>query len=206
MMNFFDEDQTFEKAKEEAFAPKNLTPGRYKLLISTVEVGQHAKGQEFIPSTDSRFVMDDDIEFRFHCVLTDKVGEFPSGWKHTFFFQTKLRDPQDPSKRAVRAKIALGDMQRISEACGMSDWPKDPQQWQGKQFVATFSYGYAKNDTAKEKPFLNLDKVEPAADWAKTPEAVAASTPSVSAPAQNTVNVMPLGSGQPTNTNQPDWR
>ena len=203
-MNFFDEDQTFAKAKEEALTPKNLTPGRYKLLIGSVEVGQHAKGQEFIPSTDPRFVMDDDLEFRFHCVLTDKVGEFPEGWKHTFFFQTKLKD--EKGNRSIRAKIALGDMQRITEACGMNDWPKDPQQWTGKMFVATLSYGYAKNDTAKEKPFLNLDKVEPAADWAGAPATVAASTQPATMPnaAAAPAQVMPLGSGQP-NTSTPNW-
>ena len=198
MLNFFEPDQTFAKAKEEAFTPQNLTPGRYKFLIAQVEVGRHPKGEQFTPSTDPMFVVDDDLEFRFHCVLTDKVGDFPAGWKHTFFFQTRLKD--DKGQRSIRAKIALGDMQRISEAVRFGDWPKDPQEWQSKQFVATFSHGYAKNDTAHEKPFLNLDKVEPASAWTGAQATVAASTPA-SAPAQ----VMPLGSGQPTNNSAPDW-
>lgn len=196
MMNFFEPDQTFAQAKEEALTPQNLTPGRYKLLITDVEVGKHAKGEKFIPSTDPMFVMDDDLEFRFHCCTTDKVGEFPEGWKHTFFFQTRLKDQN--GQRSLRAKIALGDMQRISEACGFNDWPKDPQEWQSKQFVATFSYGYAKNDTAKEKPFLNLDKVEPASAWS-APVAQASAT--VAPAAQATVSSSPAVA----NTATPDW-
>lgn len=194
MNNFFDTDQTFAKAKEEAKASQNLTPGTYKLLITAVEVGKHEKGQDFIQSTDAAF-MGNDIEFRFHCCTTDKVGEFPAGWKHTFFFQTKLKNPD--GTRSVRAKIALGDMQKISEACGFTDWPKDPQEWQGKQFIATFSHGYAKNDTNKEKPFLNLDKVEPA---------TATVQPSAQPSVQPSVQPMPLGSTTPAaNNSTPDW-
>ena len=204
-MNFFDSDQTFAQAKEGALTPKNLTPGTYKLLITQVEVGKHVKGSDFIPSTDAAF-MGDDIEFRFHCCTTDKVGDFPAGWKYTFFFQTKTKNAD--GTRSVQAKIALGDMQRITEACGMNDWPKDPQEWQGKQFVATFSYGYAKNDVNKEKPFLNLTKVEPATDWANGAASAPATAPAVQAStASVAAQPMPLGStmASATNASTPNW-
>ena len=207
MMNFFEPDQTFEKAKEEAYTPQNLTPGRYKLLITGVQVGRHPKGEKFIPSTDPMFVVDNDLEFRFECTTTDKVGDFPAGWKHTFFFQTRLKD--DQGMRSTRAKIALGDMQRISEACGFLDWPKDIAEWQGKMFVATFSHGYAKNDTAHEKPFLNLDKVEPASAWGAPVAQASATVAPATQPAQVAAapQVMPLGSTmEPVNNSAPDWR
>lgn len=194
-MGFFDSEISFEEAKKIEVGNNlgNLTPGRYKLLISAVETGKHARGESFIPTTDVNFA-GDDAELRFQCCLTDKVGEFPAGWKHTFFFQPKTRDPQDASKLSVSARVALKNMTEITEACGMSGWPKSEQEYVGKQFVVTLKYGYAKNDTAKEKPFINIDKVEPVSAWDAPVQTAPATNASVaSAPAQA------------TNSNVPNW-
>lgn len=148
----FDEAQ---KAKNEGTA-KTLGPGRYKMMVNQVEIGDHPFGGQF-RQLDANEQLGPDSEIRVGCVLTEDANGFKSGWKHTLFFATMRPDKENPtkiSKKSLIDRAFLGDL--AIACCGGK--PKSEQELLQKQFYITF-----KESTGKDgKTYLNIDKIESA--------------------------------------------
>ena len=175
----FDEAQ---KAREESL-PKNLTAGRYKMMVNQVEIGDHPFGGQFRILNPNE-APGPDLEIRVSCVLTEDANGFKEGWKHTLFFATMRPDKEDPSKISKKAIIDRADLGDLTIAC-CGGKPKSEQELVRKQFYITF-----KETTSKDgKTYLNIDKIEPANAAYATQPTVAVETPAVE-----------------TNNATPDWK
>ena len=192
MSNLFGFDlQQAQKERDESM-PKNLTAGKYKLMVTAVDEGVHPFGGQFTqPCTNP---LDPDKEIRVSCVLVDAANGFKEGWKHTLFFSPYRPDKDNPGKLSVKALIDRGLIADLAFACCGTE-PKSPQEMVQKMFYITL-----KETTGKDgKTYMNVDKIEPLF-----------SNPAVDGPSATSV----AGAGQPiplqsanveTNTAEPNW-
>lgn len=171
----------FEQAKKEynESMPKNLTPGRYKLMVTAVEEGVHPFGGQFTPQCANP--VDPDKEIRVSCVLAESANGFKEGWKHTLFFTPHRPDKEKPGELSAKARIDRAQLADLAYACCGTE-PKVPQEMVQKMFYVTL-----KESTGKDgKTYLNIDKIDPVFS------------------ATTTVQTTP--STEPSNVSEPDWR
>lgn len=179
----------FEQAKKEYndSMPKNLTAGKYKLMVTAVEEGVHPFGGQF--SSGCANPIDPDKEIRISCVLVDPANGFKEGWKHTLFFSPNRPDKEKPGNLSVRALIDRAQLADVTLACCGKE-PKSTQELVQKMFYVTL-----KESTGKDgKTYLNIDKVE-SLMGSETSQPMPLSTASAATPAVDTTGVA-----------EPDWR
>lgn len=180
----------FEQAKKDynETMPKNLTAGRYKLMVTAVEEGVHPFGGQFTLGCANP--EDPDKEVRISCVLVDPANGFKEGWKHTLFFSPYRQDKDKPGQLSIKAIIDRAQIADLAKACCGKE-PRSEQEMVQKMF-----YVVLKETTGKDgKTYLNIDKIEPVEGFgtpASMPSMSAATTP---APAQVDV----------TGVAEPDW-
>lgn len=187
-MNLFGFDlQQAQKERDESM-PKNLTAGKYKLMVTAVEEGVHPFGGQF--TTPCTNPVDPDKEIRVSCVLAENANGFKEGWKHTLFFSPYRPNKENPMQLSTKALIDRGDLADLAFAC-CGTAPKSPQEMVQKMFYITL-----KESTGKDgKSYLNIDKIEPLFG-----------TPAVDGPTAEASQPMPLGSSMESNTIEPDWK
>jgi hypothetical protein len=167
-----------QKAREESL-PKNLTAGRYKMMVDKVEIGDHPFGGQFRLLGENETI-GPDLEIRISCVLTEDANGFKEGWRHTLFFATMRPDKENPGKISKKAIIDRADLGDLTMAC-CGNKPSSEQELVRKQFYITFKETNAKDG----KTYLNIDKIEPVS-------AAATAAPATSAASFN--------------TDTPDWK
>lgn len=188
-MNLFGFDlQQAQKERDESM-PKNLTAGKYKLIVTAYEEGVHPFGGQF--TSPCANPVDPDKEIRVSCALAESANGFKEGWKHTLFFSPFRPNKENPMQLSTKALIDRGDLADLAFACcGIA--PKDPQEMVRKMFYITLKESVGKDG----KSYLNIDKIEPLFSGQSTS---INEQPTVAQP-------MPLGSSMESNTIEPDWK
>lgn len=169
----FDIDQA-QKDREE-MSPKNLTSGKYKMMVTQVEIGDHPFGGQFRVLNENE-PMGPDLEIRVACTLVDDANGFKAGWKHTFFFSTMRMDKNNPTVLSQKAIIDRADLGELAVAC-CGAHPQSEQEMCGKQFYVTL-----KETTAKDgKTYTNISKIEPVESFVAQQPQTTAAEPTVEA-------------------------
>lgn len=173
--------------QEEQQQVKNLTAGKYKLLIENVEIGMKDAQTGKYRTITNPAEAGKGLIIQVACLLAADSGEFKEGWKHNMFFR--------PLTDGIAGDIARSQFKRLANVCGCSADPQ-PTEFQGKMFMLELVQ-------QKDNPeYTNIKRIDPV-DGAS----VAASTQAAPATA---AQPMPLGSvsaaaAPATNPGVPSW-
>ena len=168
--------------QEQQQSVKNLTAGKYKLLIESVEIGMKDAQTGKYRTITNPAEAGKGLIIQVACLLAADSGEFKEGWKHNMFFR--------PLTDGVAGDIARSQFKRLANVCGCSADPQ-PSEFEGKMFMLELVQ-------QKDNPeYTNIKRIDP------VDGSVAASTPK---PAQATASVaqpLPLGSKPAAATETP---
>lgn len=176
--------------QEEQQQAKNLTAGKYKLLIESVEIGMKDAQTNKYRTITNPAEAGKGLIIQVSCLLAADSGEFKEGWKHNMFFR--------PLADGVAGDIARSQFKRLANVCGCSADPQ-PSEFEGKMFMLELVQ-------QKDNPeYTNIKRIDPVDG-----SAMAASTPKPQ-PAASVAQPLPLGSkpagteAQASNPSVPSW-
>lgn len=194
MLDLFGFDSELAQKERDEIAPKSLVAGKYKMMVTQVEIGNHPFGGDFTPVRQGDPISDDN-EVRVSCVLTADANGFKEGWKHTLFFSPHRKD--ETGRLSSRALFDRGFLVDLSQAC-CGTMPKSEQEMVNKQFYITFKESNAKNG----KTYLNITKIESLAEG----ELSAQTETTVTAPATEPNTAEPNWSTQEATASSDIWK
>lgn len=180
----------FDVANTEAEQPiRNLTAGKYKLLIEDVSIGMKGSDGKY-KIINNAAEAGNGLIIQINCILAAESNGFKEGWKHTLFFR--------PLADGDAGRIARSQFKQLAVVCGCSPDPQ-PDEFKGKLFALELVQ-------QKNNPeYTNIRSIKPADEFVAQPApAVQASTQPAATPAAT--QTMPLGSTAPAaNNDEPDW-
>lgn len=185
----------FDVASTEAEQPiRNLTAGKYKLLIEGTEIGmKDPQTGKYRTITDAS-IAGKGLIIQINCILAEAANGFAEGWKHNLFFR--------PMADGDAGRIARSQFKQLAVVTECSADP-DPDEFKGKLF--TLELVQQKNNPE----YTNIKSIRPASEYENGGvHGAPVAQPAPAAAEKTKAQPLPLSSTQPAaaqNDDEPDW-